>query len=290
MFHCPFCDHHKKKLSINLEKNVFKCWVCGRSGKDIGIVVKRFGSQVQFNEWCQLCPSSRKETSDLRELLSGSIIGEIQPKCQLPEGFVSLVNNNCTASLPPRNFLYARGITQENINKHRLGYTINGEYSNRIIVPSVDSHGRVTYFVGRTYINEYVKYKNPPASKDIIFNELEIDFSQPIVLVENVFDAVKFGQNVVPLLGSTLKEDNKLFQVLLNNKQNVYLALDSDAETKEEQISKKLRSYGIEVYKIKIQPYSSIGEMTVEEFEKRKNEATEMNSMHNLKQKWEGIS
>ena len=27
LFHCPKCKHHNKKLSLNFDKNVFKCWI-----------------------------------------------------------------------------------------------------------------------------------------------------------------------------------------------------------------------------------------------------------------------
>ena len=39
-FHCPFCNHHKPKLEINLQTNEKKenpwhCWVCNTKGKTI---------------------------------------------------------------------------------------------------------------------------------------------------------------------------------------------------------------------------------------------------------------
>ena len=43
LFSCPFCDHHKKKMSVNLDKNVWKCWVCDSSGRSIEFLVKKFG-------------------------------------------------------------------------------------------------------------------------------------------------------------------------------------------------------------------------------------------------------
>ncbi len=44
LFHCPFCNHHKPKLSLNVEKNVYKCWVCDASGRNIRRLVKKFGN------------------------------------------------------------------------------------------------------------------------------------------------------------------------------------------------------------------------------------------------------
>ena len=57
------------------------------------------------------------------------------------------------------------------------------------------------------------KYLNPPADRDIIFNELYIDWDSDIILVEGAFDAIKAGPNSIPLLGSTLREESSLFQL-----------------------------------------------------------------------------
>ena len=51
MFHCPKCEHRKKKLSVNVEKNMFKCWVCGFSGRNIFRVIKRYGTYSNKKKW-----------------------------------------------------------------------------------------------------------------------------------------------------------------------------------------------------------------------------------------------
>ena len=51
LFSCPFCNHHKKKMSINLEKNVWKCWVCDSSGRSVDFLVKKFGSAQDLKDW-----------------------------------------------------------------------------------------------------------------------------------------------------------------------------------------------------------------------------------------------
>jgi len=68
-----------------------------------------------------------------------------------------------------------------------------------------------------------MKYKNPDASKDVVFNELNIDWKDKIFLVEGVFDAIKAGTDSVPLLGSTLNENSKLFQKIVENDTAIYL-------------------------------------------------------------------
>ena len=39
LFCCPFCkDSDKKKMSVNIEKNLYKCWICESSSKEPGDV------------------------------------------------------------------------------------------------------------------------------------------------------------------------------------------------------------------------------------------------------------
>ena len=155
----------------------------------------------------------------------------------------------------------------------KIGYCDSGEYQKRIIIPSFDKEGYVNYFVARTYIEQYKRYKNPPASRNIIFNELYLNWDQDLTIVEGVFDAV-VARNSVPLLGSTLREGSQLFQEIVSHDTPVFLALDADAGRKEERIIKLLLRYDIELYKIDTSGFSDVGEMTREQFRERKENAT----------------
>ena len=53
LFNCPYCEHHKPKLSVNIEKNVYKCWVCDSRGSNIYHLVRRFGSYKHRQAWLQ---------------------------------------------------------------------------------------------------------------------------------------------------------------------------------------------------------------------------------------------
>ena len=48
VFACPSCDHRKRKFSINLDKNAYKCWVCDYRGRNIRRAIRRFGSFLQL--------------------------------------------------------------------------------------------------------------------------------------------------------------------------------------------------------------------------------------------------
>ena len=54
LYHCPYCGHHKKKMSINFAKNAFKCWICDERGKNIYRIVRKFGNFQQRQRWLEL--------------------------------------------------------------------------------------------------------------------------------------------------------------------------------------------------------------------------------------------
>ena len=85
-------------------------------------------------------------------------------------------------------FLHNRGLTYKDILKYGIGYCSEGLYGNRVIVPAYDSDGQLNYFVGRDFYNSKMKYKNPPIPKDVIGFDLYINWDEPIVLCEGVFD------------------------------------------------------------------------------------------------------
>lgn len=273
LFYCKKCGHSKKKLSVNIEKNAFKCWICEYKGTNLSRLVKHYGSFLQRQEWEKYANVVDLSVS-LEDLFGEQEEQQIQTTISLPKEFVSLTSKNLPYSaLEAKRYLHGRGVTDADILKWKIGYCKKGEYKNRIIVPSFNEEGKVNYFIARNYAKEWPNYKNPNVSKDIIFNQLYLDFKNDMVLVEGVFDAVK-AENAVPLLGSSLREDSKLFQEIVRCDTTVYIALDPDAERKAMRLIKSLLLYGIEVYKVNISGYKDVGEMTRQEFLKRKKEAS----------------
>ena len=59
------------------------------------------------------------------------------------------------------NFLRKRGLDDIDIKKYKIGFCDDGVYQNRIIVPSYDENGVLNYFVGRSFMGDNMKYKNP---------------------------------------------------------------------------------------------------------------------------------
>ena len=127
-------------------------------------------------------------------------------------------------------------------------------------------------FIARSFVGHQRRYLNPPTDRDIVFNELNIDWDEPIILVEGVFDAIAAGENAIPILGSTLREKSRLFQAIALHDTPVYMALDQDAEKKAEWIIKTMLRYDLEVFKIPIDD-EDVGEMGNQEFKQRFDKA-----------------
>ena len=163
-----------------------------------------------------------------------------------------------------------------------MGYCPTGKYAGRILIPSFDEEGEINYFVTRSYDNDWRKYVNPDVSKDIVFNYPYIDFDEDIVIVEGVFDAVKAGSNSIPILGSTLNENSKLFYEIVKNDTSVYLALDPDANKKTNRMIDLFLRYDIQTYFVDVGPFADVGEMSNDQFLKRKQRAVLLDSNNYL--------
>jgi DNA primase len=194
---------------------------------------------------------------------------------ELPDEFVSLCNKHLPIkSKEPLQYLRGRGISKRDILKWKMGFCHKGKYAGRIIIPSFNDEGDCNYFIARSYVGHFRRYLNPPCGRNIIFNELNMDWDEPVVLVEGVFDAIVAGDNAIPILGSTLREDSKLFQAIAIHDTPVYVALDADAEKKSRWIINSLMKYDLEIKKLNIGSYEDIGSMSKAVF-KQKIEAAE---------------
>lgn len=266
LFHCPKCKHHKPKLSINFDKDVFKCWICDYNGRTISRLVYYYGKKEHKESWN--AELGIVDQSQLDKPVEEEIV------IALPKEFISLTGNKITPlSLSARKYLNARGLATYDIIWWKIGYCPDGQYKNRIIIPSFDLEGNINYFIARNYKDKWNKYLNPSVKKDFIFNELYLDWDKDITIVEGVFDAI-VARNSIPLLGSTLREDSYIFQRIVEKCSKVFIALDHDARAKEDKIIKLLLSYGVEVYRIDTSGFDDVGEMRRTEFEIRKESSS----------------
>lgn len=268
LYTCPYCNHHKKKFSVNFDRNVFKCWVCDARGRNIRRIIRRFGSFTQLKEWDKL--TGIVDHSRLEFNLFAEEEEQQEQIISLPKEFKTLTGKPNVVDKRALCYLEKRQIEPCDLALYKIGYCSEGEYEGRIIIPSFNIDGYVNYFIARSFDGHWMRYKNPDASRDIIFNELLIDWDSDVILVEGVFDAI-FAGNAVALLGSTLREESKLFQHIIKNDSSVFIALDPDAEDKAMKIARTLLKYDVEVWKIDLpagEDVSSIGKEAFTELKK----------------------
>lgn len=243
-YSCPVCSYEikglddldeKYNLEVNYKMEVYKCWVCGETHGTQGKIrklIKTFGNKKQIKQYDILKPSNVEEY--VREY----------KKVVLPKEFISFSKASNGIKLThyykqAYNYIKQRNITDKMIDKFNIGFCYQGEYANRIIIPSYDKNGEINYFTGRSYENKpKIKYKNPEAKKEtIIFNENLLDWEKPIYLVEGPFDSI-FLDNSIPMLGKVLSDG--LFDILYEKAKEIIIVLDPDAYNNEQMIYHRL--------------------------------------------------
>ena len=221
-------------------KNFWECWVCQTRGqsirsllrqlktpKDIAATILKYLPKGTFTEYKQL-----------------SII-------ELPKEYQPLHNASTTSVVANlvKKYLYERGLTDSDFIKYGIGYATTGDYGGRVIILSYSESGQLNFFVARAHDGNYFKYKNPEASKDIIFFENLINWNQPIILCEGVFDAMAIRRNAIPILGKSIS--TSLYKKIITSPlKDVYVALDNDAKDRALEIAEQLLNQGKRVFMV----------------------------------------
>ena len=179
LYTCPYCDHHKKKFSLNFDRNMYKCWVCDAKGRSIRRVIRRFGSFTQLKEWDKLSGIIDHSSLEFNLFAEEELV--LEQIISLPKEFKTLTGKTSVVNNIPLSYLQKRGIETCDLLKYKIGYCSEGEFEGRIIIPSFNIDGYVNYFIARSFDGHWLRYKNPNASRDIIFNELSIDWDSDVV-------------------------------------------------------------------------------------------------------------
>jgi hypothetical protein len=221
-------------------KNFWECWVCQTKGQTIRSLLYQLKTpKDQASEILKYLPKG-----SFIEFKGLSII-------EIPKEYQPLHNASPTSVVANlvKRYLYERGLTDNDFIKYSIGYCTTGEYGGRVIIPSYSRSNTLNYFVARSYDGNYFKYKNPEASKDIIFFENFINWDQPIILCEGVFDAIAIKRNVIPILGKSIS--TSLYKKIITSKvKDIYISLDTDAKNRALEIGEKFLNQGKRVFLI----------------------------------------
>lgn len=198
---CPFHDDHNPSLSINKEKNIFKCFVCGTSGDVFGFVskyehityeqaIRKVAEMINFDD-PRLHEKVYVRHVDENVVPLYKCISELQKFYEY-----SLLTDEGKIA---RDYLQNRKISKEQIEKFSIGYApkdgkvsidylqkkgfslkniedigialvktqnMSDNNAGRLIFPIKDASGQVVGFSARRLVdNDDAKYVNSPETK-----------------------------------------------------------------------------------------------------------------------------
>lgn len=272
-FRCPSCasaDKNKRKLVIKIDNDSYHCWVCDVKGRGLAKLLRRYIPAVLEEYTANYCKGK-----DIKFDLSDE--SDTQESLEIKDfKLLALQQNSMDPDIKATlKYAVSRGLTERDMWYFKLGTASSGRFRRRIIMPSFDSSGIMNYYVGRAIDREadrkYINAKVP--KKNIIFNEININWKCTITLVEGPFDLVKCDENATCILGSSLGEKYALFQEIVRNQTPVILALDPDVIHKAHSIAKRLAEYGVSIRMLDPGEFKDVGEMSKRDFLLAKGEA-----------------
>jgi hypothetical protein len=163
-----------------------------------------------------------------------------------PEGFEPLSEEPAASALAyskPRSYLLCqRGVRSEVVASLGVGACLTGLFRGRIVVPIKDASGTWLWFVGRAWSrSDTRRYKYPLGNRHgVMFNReaLNVETSEPVYVVEGVFDALPHYPLCVACLG---KPQDTQLAAIAGARRPVVLALDGDAHEEAWAVAMRLR-------------------------------------------------
>ena len=267
VFHCPVCKDSKKdkkKLVVRLTDGTYHCWVCETRGRGFYQLFRKMAPAALSDPDCEPLFEGRQKRQNEEVQVE-------EDPVNLPEELylVGMNENRDPDIQAVRQYLMGRGLTTSDMLRWRIAATKYGSLKRKAIVPSFDAEGEPNYYVARVIDDSPFKYNNCKRQKtEIVFNEIDIDWSQPIALVEGVFDAIKCPENTIPVLGSSLPRESLLFKRLWEHGCKVTVAFDPDLKMKSHRVCSDLSKAGLEVSQVWAPDGKDFGSMSKKEVQK----------------------
>jgi DNA primase len=262
---CPFHSEKNPSFYVSPQKQIFKCFGCGRGGDvvtfymmienlDFKTAIKRLGELVGID----IKTEEKKEDKHIKKLLEINKIA------------LNFFKKNLQKNKEALDYLKRRGVSEKFIDYFDLGYANIGnelrdylfklnyslddlknaglindkkedKFQNRIIFPLIDYKNRIVGFTGRLFPErEYgPKYLNSPETPlfkksqfiyGLVYSKDYILKEKEVIVTEGQFDFILSFQNglknVVAISGSAFTDEQ--LNILKRYCNKIVFALDND--------------------------------------------------------------
>lgn len=223
---CPICGTDHLWLGYNVEKHYFNCFNHGHAS--ITSLLRAWfpgeNTRLLMDALDINIPASRER---------GEVVGKYDPPAPLYP---------ITHVARHREYVQSRGLDPKALNDKWgvRAITASGEwrYRSRLFFPVCDEEGRAVSWLTRTIEpDEEYRYINAPKDRELapiknyLFGEQFVKYSDPIIVCEGVFDALRIGKNAVATMGKKLT-DAQIARIAKYRERAILL--DNEKDTQEQ--------------------------------------------------------
>lgn len=216
----------KRKMAVHFDIGIVKCWRTGWRGYIVDFVMQY--ENLDYYEAKTILRSEEPTELDQGSFKSVQLVDTV--KIDLPFGFKPISDGSNALGVRGQNYLLDRGFDLEVLDKQGFGYCAEKHEQDEenffgyIIVPFARS-GKFQYFLGRDFIGNFLRYKNPNKAKygvgkaDLLFNEDALEMQNDVFVTEGWSDAATMGEEGVASLGWSLSaaQKTKIFNGSMEN-------------------------------------------------------------------------
>jgi hypothetical protein len=203
---CFICGK-KGKFAVNFTYLIAKCWTGCFNGFIIDAIRMYHG--INYFECLELIDSQPEQLMRIPSIINAAARNA---KIKLPNGYHPILEGSGSLAVRARDYLTNRGFDLNKMDRLGVGYVDIEDpnplenYFGRIIVP-LKRDGVLMYFLGRTFIDDYMRYKNPSkeicgvGKSELFFGEENLYLNKAVFLTEGWACAATMG-NAISMQGS----------------------------------------------------------------------------------------
>lgn len=209
-FQNPFdssASSKKIKMCVNFKYNTVKDWSTGY--RDSIMTFIREFEGINYEAAKELISSFDESDIDVKY---DKLRSFERKDVVMPQGFRTILEGNTTLANRARTYLKNRGFDLELLDEEGFGYCNEHDedekedYFGYIIIP-FKSEGTLDYFIGRDFIGNFLRYKNPGTEKfgigksQLLFNQDALYYEDEVFVTEGWSDAMTIGRSGIATLG-----------------------------------------------------------------------------------------